>query len=105
MTPQSGVEDEDFAAIFRAIQRAARSRGMAEHATDHTHGEMDIAEQTASFDLFVKVTKWGSLGVAVLVLWATLTFCTSTGFIGAVVAALVLLAAGVYALREKPQTA
>jgi hypothetical protein len=78
---------------------------MAEHASDYTHGQMDIAEHTASFDLFVKFTKWGSLAVAVMVLWATLMFCTSTGFIGAVVAALVLLAAGVYLLREKPQTA
>ena len=78
---------------------------MAEHASDHTHGQMDISEQSASFDLFVKFTKWGSLAVAVIVLWATLMFCTSTGFVGAVVAALVLLAAGVYFLREKPQTA
>ncbi len=78
---------------------------MAEHATDYTHGRMEIGEQTASFDLFIKFTKWGSLAVAVLVLWATLTFCTSTGFVGAVVAALILLAAGVYFLREKPQTA
>jgi hypothetical protein len=78
---------------------------MAEHASEHTHGQMDITEHTASFDLFVKFTKWGSLAVAVMVLWATLTFCTSTGFIGAVVAAVVLLAAGVYLLREKPQTA
>ena len=78
---------------------------MAEHATDHTHGQMDIAEQSASFDLFIKFTKWGSLAVAVMVLWATLMFCTSTGFVGAVVAAVILLAAGVYFLREKPQTA
>ena len=78
---------------------------MAEHATDHTHGQMDIAEQSASFDLFIKFTKWGSLAVAVMVLWATLMFCTSTGFVGAVVAAVILLAAGVYLLREKPQTA
>jgi hypothetical protein len=78
---------------------------MAEHATDHTHGQMDIAEQTASFDLFVKFTKWGSLAVAVMVLWASLQFCTSTGFVGSVVAAVILLAAGVYFLREKPQTA
>ena len=78
---------------------------MAEHATDHTHGQMDIAEQTASFDLFVKFTKWGSLAVAVMVLWASLQFCTSTGPIGSIVAAVLLLAAGVYALREKPQTA
>ena len=78
---------------------------MAEHATDHTHGQMDIAEQSASFDLFIKFTKWGSLAVAVMVLWATLMFCTSTGFVGAVVAAVILLALGVYLLREKPQTA
>jgi hypothetical protein len=78
---------------------------MAEHASDHTHGHMDIAEQSASFDLFIKFTKWGSLAVAVLVLWATLMFCTSTGFVGSVVASLILLAAGVWFLREKPQTA
>jgi hypothetical protein len=78
---------------------------MAEHATDHTHGQMDIAEQSASFDLFIKFTKWGSLAVAVLVLWATLMFCTSTGFVGSVVASVILLAVGVYLLREKPQTA
>ncbi len=76
---------------------------MAEHATDQSHGQMDIAEQAASFDLFVRFTKWGSLAVAVMVLWATLMFCTSTGFVGAVVAAVVLLALGVYVLREKPQ--
>ena len=78
---------------------------MAEHGADHTHGEMDIAEHVESFDLFVKFTKWGSLAVAVMVLWATLTFCTSTGFVGAVVASLVLLAVGVGLLREKAQPA
>ena len=78
---------------------------MAEHAADQSHGQMDIAEQAASFDLFVRFTKWGSLAVAVMVLWATLMFCTSTGFVGSVVAAVVLLAVGVYVLREKPQPA
>jgi len=74
---------------------------MAEHGDDYSHGQMDIAEHTQSFDLFVKFTKWGSLAVAVMVLWATLMFCTSTGFVGAVVAAAVLLAVGVALLREK----
>jgi hypothetical protein len=78
---------------------------MAEHASDYTHGQMDISEQSASFDLFVKFSKWGSLAVAVLVLWATLEFCTSTGLVGSFVAAVILLALGVYLLREKPQTA
>lgn len=78
---------------------------MAEHGADHSHGQMDISEQSASFDLFVRFTKWGSLAVAVVVLWAVLMFCTTTGFVGAVVASLVLLAVGVYILREKPQPA
>ena len=78
---------------------------MAGHASDHTHGQMDISEQTASYGMFLKFAKWGSLAVAVMVLWATLMFCTSTGFVGAVAAAVILLAAGVYVLREKPQAA
>ena len=78
---------------------------MAGHATDESHGQMDITEQSASFDLFVRFTKWGSLAVAVIVLWATLMFCTTTGFIGSVVAAVILLALGVYLLRENPQPA
>ena len=78
---------------------------MAGHATDESQGQMDITEQSASFDLFVRFTKWGSLAVAVMVLWATLMFCTTTGFIGSVVAAVILLALGVYLLREKPRPA
>lgn len=78
---------------------------MSEHASDYTRGHMDIREQSATFDIFLKFTKWGSLAVAVLVLWATLTFCTGTGFVGAVIAALILLVLGVYVLREKPQPA
>ena len=78
---------------------------MAEHGADYTHGDMDISEQSASFNLFVLFAKWGSLAVAVMVLWATLMFCTQTGFVGAVVAAALLLAAGVYLLREKPPSA
>ncbi len=74
---------------------------MAEHADDHSHGQMDVAAQTASFDMFVRFTKWGSLAVAVMVLWATLMFCTGTGFVGSVVAALILLAVGICVLREK----
>ncbi len=36
-----------------------------------------------------------------MVLWATLMFCTGTGFVGSVVAALILLAVGICVLREK----
>ena len=47
---------------------------MAEHGDDYSHGDMDVAEHVASFDLFVKFAKWGSLAVAVLVL---LIFCAN----------------------------
>lgn len=75
---------------------------MAEHASDHTRGEMDINQQQTSFDIFVRMTKWGSLAVAVLVLFATLNFCTDAGFFGAAFPAAILAILGVIFLREKP---
>jgi hypothetical protein len=78
---------------------------MAQHGADYSRGHMDISEQTASFDMFVRFSKWGSLAVAVLVLFATLNFCTETGFIGSAISALIVLAVGIAVLREKPEAA
>jgi hypothetical protein len=75
---------------------------MAEHASDHTHGQMDIHQNQASFDIFVRMTKWGSLAVAVIVLYATLAFCTETGWAAAIIPALILLLLGVIFLKSKP---
>ena len=75
---------------------------MAEHASDTTHGHMDIHQQEASFHTFILLAKWGSLAVAVAVLLFTMWFCTSAGFLGAIVPALVVAALGVFLLREKP---
>jgi hypothetical protein len=74
-------------------------------AGDYHRGEMDISEQAATYDAFGKMTKWGSLAVAVLLLFITLLFCTPAGFIGSAIAAVVLLALGVVLLREKPAPA
>jgi len=71
-------------------------------AGDYHRGEMDIQEQAATFAAFNSMTKWGSLSVAVLLLFITLLFCTKAGFIGSAIAAVVLLAAGVFFLRDKP---
>ncbi|MFY8209328.1 MAG: aa3-type cytochrome c oxidase subunit IV [Caulobacter sp.] len=71
-------------------------------AGDYHRGEMDIHEQAATYDEFGKMTKWGSLAVAVLLLFITLLFCTSAGFIGSAIASVVLLALGVVLLKEKP---
>jgi NhaP-type Na+/H+ and K+/H+ antiporter len=74
-------------------------------AGDYHRGEMDISEQAATFAAFNGMTKWGSLSVATLLLFITLLFCTPAGFIGAAVPAVVLLAAGIFFLRDKPASA
>ncbi len=74
---------------------------MSEHASDYAHGHMDIRQNEQSFDVFVRLAKWGSLAVAVIVLFATLWFCTDAGFVGGLVPAAVLLALGVLFLRDK----
>lgn len=74
---------------------------MAGPASDYQRGEMDIHEQKATFQMVMAMTKWGSLTVAVGVLFATLWFCTATGFMGAFGAAVVLTVIGVAGLRSK----
>ena len=74
-------------------------------AGDYHRGEMDIHEQAATYAAFGKMTKWGSLAIATLLLFITLLFCTPTGFIGSFIAAAVLVAVGVMALKEKPGSA
>jgi hypothetical protein len=69
----------------------------------HNRGEMDIAEQVSTFAFFNNFTKWGSLFIAAAVLFLTLWFCTGVGFGGAFITAAVVLAAGVFLLRGKPQ--
>lgn len=74
-------------------------------AGDYNRGEMDIHEQSATFEAFGKMTKWGSLAIAVLLLTITLWFCTAAGFIGGVIPGVVLAVVGVVFLREKPASA
>ena len=74
-------------------------------AGDYQRGEMDIHEQSATFEAFGKMTKWGSLAVAVLLLTITLWFCTAAGFLGGLIPGVVLAVLGVVFLREKPAPA
>ena len=78
---------------------------MAGAASDYHRGEMDIQEQVSTFNLVMGMTKWGSLGIAALIFFLVLWFCTATGFVGAFGCAAVLLAAGIFFLREKPAAA
>jgi hypothetical protein len=70
-------------------------------ASEYHRGEMDISEQTATYDAVMALTKWGSLALAVALLMLTLWFCTPAGFFGGLVPGLVLLVAGIALLREK----
>jgi hypothetical protein len=74
---------------------------MAEHASDFTPGQMDISQHQASFNVFVLLTKWGSLAVAAFVLLLVLWFCTDAGFLGALFPAVVVAALGILVLRDK----
>jgi thiamine transporter ThiT len=74
---------------------------MADQAADYHRGDMDIREQVSSFHLFMALTKWGSLYLAAGLILLTLWFCTTAGFLGGLVTALVILVLGVMLLREK----
>ena len=74
---------------------------MGQSSPDYHHGQMDVAEQKATFRGAMAGTKWGSLAVAVFLVFATLFFCTSTGFIGSAVPAAVLLGLGILVLRQR----
>jgi hypothetical protein len=72
---------------------------MANQASEYHHGDMDIHEQAATYAFVMDLTKWGSLAIASLVLFLTLWFCTSAGFLGALATAVVAIAVGVLVLR------
>ena len=74
---------------------------MAGQASDYHRGEMDIHAQQSTFHAVMVGSKWGSLAVVTGVLFLTLWFCTSAGFITALVSAVLLLAVGIFALRER----
>ena len=59
---------------------------------------MDIQEQVSTFQLVMGITKWGSLIVAVGVLFFTLLFCTQVGLISAAISAAVVAVVGVMLL-------
>jgi hypothetical protein len=76
---------------------------MAEAAHEYHTGDQDISEQVSTFHLVNGLLKWGSLAIAVVVSTATLWFCTKAGFGTGLLVAVVLIAAGIYFLRSKPQ--
>jgi len=82
---------------------------MAERATDvepidYTIGSMDISEQKATFNVFIALTKWASLGTAGLLLFLTVGFGTEAGVFTALISAVALVVLGVWFLRKKNES-
>jgi len=74
---------------------------MAEQAPEYHHGEQDTREQQATFHDAMIATKWAILALAALITFLTMWFCTAAGFFSAFAAAVVILAVGIFALRER----
>jgi len=55
-------------------------------ASEYHRGEMDISEQTATYAVFMALTKWG----------------TPAGFIPGAISAVVVTVIGILVLRDKP---
>lgn len=74
---------------------------MADTHSEYHHGQQNAATQIADFRFFASATKWFSLHAGVLILFLTLWFCTGVGFFAALVTAVIVLAIGIYFLRNK----
>lgn len=74
---------------------------MAEHGSDYSRGEMAIDEHERTFSGFIKLSKWCSLYLSAALLWITLWFCTTTGFLGGLITAIVVIVLGTLVLSEK----
>ena len=77
---------------------------MAEAASDYHHGEMDVSAQASTFSAFIKLTKWGSLTLAALLITLVTWFCTTAGFLPGAIAFVVVMGLGIAVLREKPNS-
>ena len=77
---------------------------MAEAASDYHRGEMDIHAQQATFHSVMVASKWATLAVVAGVAFLTLWFCTAAGFGSALLVAIIIVALGVFFLRERPAT-
>ncbi len=67
---------------------------------DHVQGEMNIDQHKDTFSFFIGLAKWGSLTIAVAVLFLTLMFAVEAGLFGSLAAAVILSVAGFFVLRD-----
>ena len=79
---------------------------MAKGHDEYHRGEMEISEQQATYDLFMGLTKWGSLLTAATLFGLVLWFCTGAdfwaGLFQGAIGFVVLMVVGWFLLRKKP---
>ena len=69
-------------------------------AEPYEHGQMDTRQQELTFHSFIMLTKWGSLYLAAMLLFLVLWFATDAGFLGGLVATVIVIVVGTIVLRE-----
>jgi L-asparagine transporter-like permease len=72
---------------------------------EYHRGDMTIDEQKSTYDMFMGLSKWGSLAVIAVVLWSTVAFAVGAGWLTALMVTVVVVAIGIFLLREKKQKA
>jgi hypothetical protein len=77
---------------------------MAEPASDYHRGEMDIHAQEATFHSVMVASKWSIVAIVAGVTFLALWFCTAAGFLNAFITAVIIVALGIFFLRERPST-
>ena len=78
---------------------------MSDAAHEYHSGDQDITEQVATFSVFGKMMKWGSLIIASMLLLLVIWFCVGAGFFAGLIPAVILLAVGIFFLRSPPEAA
>ena len=60
----------------------------------------DLAVHAGSYHHFMLGVKWCGIALAAMIAFLTLWFCTAAGFLPALIAALVIVAVGVFAMNH-----
>ena len=66
----------------------------------YVRGSQEISEQKSTFDAFVALSKWGSLVIAVALLFLVVWFQPGGAFIPAFISAAVLMVVGYFILKS-----
>ena len=66
----------------------------------YVRGSQEISEQASTFHAFIGMSKWGSLGIAAVLMFLTLAFQPGGSLVGGAIAAVVILVAGWFFLKS-----